>query len=224
MRLLLAEDERELSNALAAILKYNHYSVDTVANGEDVLAYMDAKNYDALILDWMMPKMDGITVLRKLREMGNSIPVLFLTAKSEVDDRVMGLDAGADDYLTKPFAAKELLARIRAITRRQTEMLDTVLTFGNITLNRAAFELASPFGQIRLPNKEYQMMEMLMMNSGQLISTERFMEKIWGYDSEAEINVVWVYLSYLRKKLVSLQANVQIKATRNQGYSLEIIP
>ena len=224
MRLLLAEDERELSNALAAILKHNHYSVDTVANGEDALAYLDAKNYDALILDWMMPKMDGITVLRKLREMGNSIPVLFLTAKSEVDDRVMGLDAGADDYLTKPFAAKELLARIRAITRRQTEMLDTVLTFGNITLNRAAFELASPFGQIRLPNKEYQMMEMLMMNSGQLISTERFMEKIWGYDSEAEINVVWVYLSYLRKKLVSLQANVQIKATINQGYSLEIIP
>ena len=223
MRLLLAEDEKELSNALTAILKHNHYSVDAVANGEDALDYLDAENYDALILDWMMPKMDGITVLRKIREKGNPIPVLFLTAKSEVDDRVMGLDAGADDYLTKPFAAKELLARIRAITRRQTEALDTVLSFGNITLDRAAFELASPFGRIRLPNKEYQMMEMLLMNSGQLISTERFMEKIWGYDSEAEINVVWVYLSYLRKKLASLQANVQIKATRNQGYSLEII-
>ena len=224
MRLLLAEDEKELSNALTAILKHNHYSVDAVANGDDALAYLDAENYDALILDWMMPKMDGITVLRKIREKGNPIPVLFLTAKSEVDDRVMGLDAGADDYLTKPFAAKELLARIRAITRRQTEALDTVLSFGNITLDRAAFALASPFGSIRLPNKEYQMMEMLLMNSGQLISTERFMEKIWGYDSEAEINVVWVYLSYLRKKLASLQANVQIKATRNQGYSLEIIP
>ena len=135
MRLLLAEDERELSNALAAILKHNHYSVDTVANGEDALAYLDAKNYDALILDWMMPKMDGITVLRKLREMGNSIPVLFLTAKSEVDDRVMGLDAGADDYLTKPFSVEELLARLRQTQRRLSFITAEVLSASSVFIN-----------------------------------------------------------------------------------------
>lgn len=221
MRLLLAEDEKELAKALTVIFKHNHYSVDIVYNGEDALHYLKTENYDAAILDVMMPKMDGITVLQKLRESGSSVPVLILTAKSEIDDRVLGLDAGADDYLTKPFAAKELLARIRAITRRKTDSADSVLRFGNISLDRTNFQLTSPYGSVRLANKEYQMLEMLMINAGQFISTERFMEKIWGYDSEAEINVVWVYLSNLRKRLAAVGANIQIKAARNQGYVLE---
>ena len=221
MRLLLAEDERELSNALVAILKHNNYTVDAVYNGEDALHYLETENYDGVILDIMMPKMDGITVLKKIRRQKNDVPVLILTAKSDVDDRVLGLDSGADDYLSKPFAAKELLARIRSITRRKTEAVSAVLKFGNISLNCANFELSSPSGSIRLQNKEFQMFQMLIANPKQLISTERFMEKIWGYNSDAEINVVWVYISYLRKKLTNLEADIQIKATRNQGYSLE---
>lgn len=221
MRLLLAEDEKELSNALTAILKHNNYSVDAVYNGEDALAYLETENYDGAILDIMMPKIDGITVLKKIRSQGNTVPVLILTAKSDIDDKVTGLDSGADDYLSKPFAAKELLARIRAVTRRRTEAVSSVLKLGNISLDCAAFELSSPFGSLRLPNKEFQMLEMLISNPGALISTERFMEKIWGYDSEAEISVVWVYISYLRKKLSFLNANVQIRAARGQGYCLE---
>lgn len=221
MRLLLAEDERELSNALVAILKHNNYAVDAVYNGEDALSYIETVNYDGVILDIMMPKMDGITVLKKVREQGNDVPILILTAKSDLDDKVLGLDSGADDYLSKPFAAKELLARLRAITRRKTDAVSAVLKFGNIELNCANFELSSPMGSIRLQNKEFQMLEMLIANPKQLISTERFMEKIWGYDNNAEINVVWVYISNLRKKLASLDADIQIKATRNQGYSLE---
>ena len=221
MRLLLAEDERELSDALTAILKHNHYSVDAVYNGADALDFLMAENYDGVILDIMMPKMDGITVLKKIRAQGNSVPVLILTAKADIDDCVLGLDSGADDYLNKPFSSRELLARVRAVTRRRSEAVSAVLEFGNIRLNCATFELSSGNGTLRLPNKEFQMFEMLIANPGQLISTERFREKIWGYDSEAEIGVVWVYISYLRKKLAFLHADIQIKATRNQGYSLE---
>ena len=221
MRLLLAEDEKDLSKALVAILQHNHFSVDAVYDGEEALAYLDGGNYDGVILDIMMPKMDGITVLKKIRQQGNQVPVLMLTAKSEIDDRVLGLDSGADDYLSKPFDTKELLARIRAVTRRNTESTSAVLQMGNISLNCTNFELSTPKGCIRLSNKEFQMLEMMIINRRQLIPTERFMEKIWGYDSDAEINVVWVYISYLRKKLISLEADIQIKATRNQGYSLE---
>lgn len=221
VRLLLAEDEKELSNALVAILKHNNYSVDAVGNGQDALDYLAAENYDGAILDIMMPKVDGITVLKKVRDNGNKIPILMLTAKSEIDDRVVGLDSGADDYLTKPFATKELLARVRAMTRRQADVTGVVLSLGNITLDRSTFELASSGGGFRLANKEFQMLEMLMANPGQLIQTERFMEKIWGFDSEAEINVVWVYISYLRKKLAAIGADVAIKVARNIGYTLE---
>lgn len=221
MRLLLAEDEKELSKALVAILQHNYFSVDAVYDGEEALAYLDEGNYDGVILDIMMPKMDGITVLKKIRQQGNQVPVLMLTAKSEIDDRVLGLDSGADDYLSKPFDTNELLARIRAVTRRNTESTSAVLQMGNISLNCTNFELSTPKGCIRLSNKEFQMLEMMIVNRRQLISTERFMEKIWGYDSDAEINVVWVYISYLRKKLISLEADIQIRATRNQGYSLE---
>ncbi len=221
MRLLLAEDERALSKALVTILERNNYSVDAAYDGEEALTYLESDNYDGVILDIMMPKVDGITVLKEIRKKGNAVPVLFLTAKSEVDDKVFGLDCGANDYLTKPFHTKELLARIRVMTRSQETSTGSKLQMGNITLDRANFELSTPFGSYRLANKEFQMLELLMSNPRQRISSERFMEKIWGYDSDAEINVVWVYISYLRKKLTALQANYQIKATRNAGYSLE---
>ena len=223
MRLLLAEDEKALSKALTAILERNNYSVDDVYDGQAALEYLEADNYDGVILDIMMPKIDGITVLKEIRKKGNLIPVLLLTAKSEVDDKVEGLDAGANDYLAKPFHSKELLARIRAMTRVQTGQTGSILKMGNVTLNRAAFELSTSKGSFRLANKEFQMIELMMSNPGVLISAERFMEKIWGYDSEAEINVVWVYISYLRKKLAALQADIQIKVTRSVGYSLEEI-
>ena len=222
MRLLLAEDEKSLARAVSAILEKNNFSVDVVYDGADALDWLRAGNYDGAVLDIMMPKMDGITVLKTIRAEGNMLLVLLLTAKSEIDDKVEGLDSGANDYLTKPFAAKELLARIRAMTRTQTAQPSSTLQFGNLTLDRATFELKSPSGSFRLANKEFQMLETLMANPKTLISTERFMEKIWGYDAEAEINVVWVYISYLRKKLTALNANVQIKATRNAGYSLEV--
>ncbi|MBR5797708.1 MAG: response regulator transcription factor [Clostridia bacterium] len=221
MRILLAEDERSLARAVVKILEKNHYSADAVHNGEDALAYLETGNYDVLILDIMMPGMNGFDVLKALRGRGNHIPVLILSARTEVDDRVQGLDSGANYYLTKPFDTRELLAAIRAITRTQAAP-DTCLSVGNITLDRATFELRSPTDSFRLANKEFQMMEMLMTNPAHLISAERFLEKIWGYDSQAEVNVVWVYISYLRKKLTALGANVQITASRNAGYSLEV--
>ena len=220
MRLLLAEDEKEMSNALVAVLKHSNYSVDAVYDGLDAYNYGISENYDGIILDIMMPKMDGIEVLKKLREKGVNTPVLLLTAKSQVSDRIEGLDSGADDYLTKPFAMGELLARIRAMTRRKTEFSPNDLTIGNITLSRETFDLKGPSGTQRLGSKEFQMLEMMMVNKNTLISTERFMERIWGYDSDAEINVVWVFISYLRKKLVSVGADVEIKAARGVGYTL----
>lgn len=223
MRLLLAEDEKALSKALCAVLKHNNYSVDAVFDGQDALDYGLCENYDGIILDLMMPKKNGLEVLKELRQNGISTPVLILTAKAEVDDRIIGLDAGADDYLTKPFAMGELLARIRAMTRRKTEFSPNLLTHGNLSLNRETFELSTENGSFRLGNKEFQMIEMLMNNPNRLISTEQFMERIWGYETEAEINVVWVYISYLRKKLTTLGANLEIKATRGVGYSLEEI-
>ena len=222
MRILLAEDEKSMSRALCAILTKNNYSVETVYDGQDALDYLLGGEYDCAILDVMMPKMDGFTVLQKIRGKGITIPVMMLTAKSEVDDKVEGLDLGANDYLTKPFESRELLARLRAITRNTTTAPDNTLRFGNIDLNRSTFELSGPQGSVRLAAKEYQMMEYLMANPGALISTDRFMEKVWGLDSDADINVVWTNLSYLRRKLSSIGANVKIKAARNAGYSLEI--
>lgn len=220
MRILLAEDEKPLARAILKIFEKNHHSADAVYNGEDALSYLAAGNYDAAVFDVMMPKMDGITALKTLRAQGNRIPVLMLTAKSEIDDKVLGLDSGANYYLTKPFDSKELLAALRAITRTQAEV-DSRLTFGNITLDRSTFELSSSSGSFRLANKEFQMMELFMSNPHHIIPAERFMEKIWGFDSEVEINVVWAYVSYLRKKLAALNANILIKASRNAGYSLE---
>ncbi len=221
MRLLLAEDEVELSNAIVAVLKHNNYSVDAVYNGQDALDYIENGNYDAVILDIMMPQMDGITVLKRVRAQGNKIPIMILTAKTDVDDKVLGLDSGADDYMPKPFEMKELLARLRAITRRLTETSDNILTFMNLSLDRTTCIMSTDKGSYKLANKEYQLLEMLMSHPHKVISTDTLMEKIWGYDSESEINVVWVYISYLRKKLKNVSAQVQITASRNLGYCLE---
>lgn len=221
MRLLLAEDEKALSKALVTILERNNYGVDAVYNGQEALDYLACGQYDGVILDIMMPVVDGITVLKTLRSQGNLVPVLLLTAKSEVDDKVEGLDSGANDYLTKPFQVKELLARIRAMTRTAAAQGSTKLHLGNVTLDQATFQLSTPSGQVRLANKEYQLLELLMRHPRQLFSTQRLMERIWGCDSDAELNVVWVCISNLRKKLAALHATVAIKATRNAGYALE---
>lgn len=221
MRILLAEDEKELSNPLVAILKHNNYSVDAVYDGQEALDYALSENYDALVLDIMMPKMSGLEVLQKLREKGICVPILMLTAKTEIEDRIVGLDKGADDYLGKPFAMGELLARLRAMTRRKSEFTPNLIEMGNIKLNRENYELSNEKSSLRLGNKEFQMLEMLMNNSERLISAEQFMERIWGYDSETEINVVWVYISYLRKKLESLDSNLKIKAVKGIGYKLD---
>ena len=223
MRILLAEDETSLSKALTAILRGNHYSVDAVYDGLEALTYLGNGNYDALILDIMMPKLDGLSVLRQLRANGNQIPVLMLTAKSEIEDKVLGLDSGANDYLAKPFSTRELLARIRAMTRNWAVQNDVLLQTGNITLNCSSFELSTQHGRFRLPNKEYQMLEMLLRTPNALISAERFLEVIWGYDSDVETNVVWVHLSRLRKKLSELRADIEIAASRNAGYYLRSI-
>ncbi len=221
MRILLAEDEPSLARALKVILEKNNYSVDTVANGADALDYASLGGYDAMILDWMMPKMDGVTVLKKLRSAGKALPVLMLTARSEVDDKVLGLDSGANDYLTKPFEAKELLARLRVITRASAPAPDTKLRCGNVTLDSATYELTGPSGSFTLPNKEYQLLELLMRRPGQLISADTFMDRIWGLESDTEQSVVWVLISYLRKKLTSVGADVSIRLKRGVGYYIQ---
>ena len=223
MRILLAEDERALSNVLVAILKHNNYSVDAVYDGEEALEYLKTDLYDALILDVMMPKKDGFTVLKELRASGSTMPVLILTARSELEDKISGLDSGADDYLTKPFETKELLARLRAVLRRKGEMSMNTLTLGNLTLDRASYEMRVGEKSEKLSHKEFQMLEMLMLRPDGVIPSQMFMDKIWGYDSDAEISAVWVYLSYLRKKLAQLGANVRIRVSRNIGYALEVI-
>ena len=221
MRILVADDEPDMAAALEALLKREHYSVDVVCDGQDALDYGLAENYDCIVLDIMMPKLDGIQALRALRARSIATPVLLLTAKSQVEDRVAGLDSGADDYLPKPFDNREFTARVRALTRRGGEYRPTALTAGNVTLDCAAFELKCGSSCIRLGNREFQMLELLMRQTGRLISTEQFMEHIWGCDSEAEINVVWAYISYLRRKLEAAGANVRIAARRGQGYLLE---
>lgn len=220
---MLAEDELSLSKAIVTILKKNNYTVDAAFDGVEALEYLEANEYDGVILDVMMPRMDGISVLQQIRKAGNHVPVIILTAKADVDDKVLGLDSGANDYLTKPFAAKELLARIRAMTRNNmaTVQSDSKLHFGNITLDCATFELSSSSNSFTLANKEFQMIELLMRNPRQIISAEQFMDKIWGFEANTESNVVWTYISYLRKKLVALKANVEIRARRGAGYSLE---
>lgn len=212
-----------MSDAVTEILRHKNYIVDAVYDGEEALDYIMSDKYDGVILDVMMPKMSGIEVLSSMRRSGIGTPVLLLTAKGEVSDKVEGLNAGADDYLPKPFAMPELIARVGALVRRSGEIIPDDMRVGNVTLNRSSYELSTRNGSIRLSKKEYLMMEMLMKSKERPVSTEGFMTRIWGYDSEAEVNVVWVYISYLRKKLTALDADIQISALRGRGYVLEAV-
>jgi len=221
MRLLIAEDDSDIARALTALFEHNNYTVDAVANGNDAYDYCVSGNYDGIILDIMMPGMDGLEVLKRLRADSVNTPVLLLTARGGLEDRVDGLDAGADDYLPKPFAASELLARVRAMLRRKDAYQGEILEFEGLRLDLSTFELS--FGQtgIRLVSREFQMLQLLMQSPGVIISTDQFMEKIWGWDSDVEVSIVWVYISNLRKKFEKLKAPVNIKAVRGVGYCLE---
>lgn len=222
MKLLLAEDEKDLAKALKAILEHHKYQVDVVHSGEDALFYAESEEYDGIILDVMMPKKSGFEVLEILRNRGAQTPILLLTAKNQLEDKVSGLDLGADDYITKPFDTPELLARVRSMLRRPVTFVSEVITVGDVTLNRSNYSLSVGTQQVALNNREFQLMEFFFLNSNQVLSKELLMDRIWGLDSEAEINVVWVNISSLRKKLQQLDANVKISAQRGLGYKLEV--
>lgn len=222
MRLLIAEDELEISKVLKMVLEQQKYAVDVVDNGADALDYILDGDYDGVILDLMMPRMDGIEVLRRLRAEENATPVLVLTARSEVSDRVEGLDAGADDFLPKPFAITELLARVRAMLRRRANYVPNVLKLGNLSLDCGRYQLyTGGERRVQLNGKEFQLMEYLMRNPKRIFSTQELMERIWGWNSEAEINVVWTNIAYLRRKLRELNATAEIRSVRGAGYCME---
>lgn len=223
MKLLYAEDEISMSEAVVDILEFHKYSVDAVYDGLDALEYAKTGHYDGIILDIMMPKMSGLDVLCELRKLGIKTPILLLSAKADVSDRIEGLNMGADDYFPKPFAMGELIARVRAMLRRREEFVPDILSLGNISLNMQSHTMSVNNNSILLPKLEYQIMELLMINKGIYISSEDILTKIWGYDTDAQIGIVWVYISYLRKRLSSMNSNVQIIAKRNTGYSLEVI-
>lgn len=220
MKLLLAEDEPAMSEAVTDILEYHRYQVDAVFDGKEALDYIHAGDYDGIVMDIMMPGLTGLEVLKQIRKEGNRTPVLLLTAKSQIEDRIEGLDAGADDYLPKPFAMGELLARIRAMLRRREEYQPDVREFGDLVLDSGSSELCCGSRKVVLPKVEYQMMEVLMLNHGIYLSSEDLLEKVWGYDTEADVGAVWVYISYLRKRIASVGSGVRITAKRNIGYTL----
>ena len=221
MRLLIAEDELDLAEVLTAFFEKNQYTVDAVHDGAAALDYAVTGEYDAIILDIMMPKLSGLAVLTRLRDAGVSTPVMLLTAKGEKDDRVTGFNAGADDYLPKPFAPDELLARVRAMLRRAGDYKPTVLRFGDLELDCGNSTLRCGERTERLSGREFEVMELFMRAPRVILSAERVMERVWGWDAEAEINVVWVHISNLRKKLTSVGSSVTIRASRGLGYSLE---
>ena len=222
MRLLIAEDELEISKVLKMVLEQQKYAVDVVDNGADALDYILDGDYDGVILHLMMPRIDGIEVLRSLRAEENATPVLVLTARSEVSDRVEGLDAGADDFLPKPFAITELLARVRAMLRRRANYVPNVLKLGNLSLDCGRYQLyTGGERRVQLSGKEFQLMEYLMRNPKRIFSTQELMERIWGWNSEAEINVVWTNIAYLRRKLRELNATAEIRSVRGAGYCME---
>ncbi len=221
MKLLIAEDELDLAEALTVFFERNHFAVDAVHNGFDAYEYASAGEYDAVILDVMMPKMDGIQVLEKLRGEGVKTPIMMLTAKGEKDDRITGFNAGADDYLPKPFDPDELLSRVRAILRRSEAYRPTVLSFGDVALDPVTGDLTCGEKTVRLSGREFQIMELFLRSPRQVFSAERIMEKVWGWDNEAEINVVWVNISNLRKKLKAIGSTVSLHANRGLGYLLE---
>lgn len=221
MKLLYAEDEVSMSEAVTDILTYHNYIVDAVYDGEEALDYARTGEYDGMILDIMMPKENGFEVLKQLRKEGCRTPILLLTARGDVADRIQGLDLGADDYLPKPFAMDELLARVRAMLRRREAFVPDILTCGDVSLNQQSFELSGNGRSFVLPKLEYRMMEVLLQNQRCYLSSEALLVKVWGYDTEAEVGTVWVYISYLRKRLAKLSNKVEIKVKRNIGYTLE---
>ena len=221
MRILIAEDDPKLLKSLIHIFELNNYLVDGVANGEDAYNYASTGEYDGLVLDIMMPKMDGVEVLKKLRENKINTPTLFLTAKSEVYQRIEGLDAGADDYLPKPFVVAELLARVRAMLRRKDHFTPDQLVLEGVKLNRSTFEVSYQNDTQSLSGKEFQVFEMLMTKPNMIITTEQFITHIWGWDTSVDTSVVWVHISNLRKKLESINAPIRIRFIRNAGYVLE---
>ena len=223
MRILLAEDEESLARGLKHLLEKSKFSTDIVFNGNDALDYFKAGDYDAVILDIMMPGKNGIDVLREIRRSGASVPVMMLTAKAEIEDRVLGLECGADDYLPKPFATAEFLARVKALTRRSGTFCCDTLSFASVTLNRSTYELSCRGNTVRLNNKEFQLMELFFRHPHYVFSTDRLMSNIWGPDSDSYSDVVWTYIGFLRKKLKELDADIQIKTVRGAGYSLEEI-
>ncbi len=224
MKLLIAEDEVSMAEALYDILTYHKYLTDVVSDGEEALAYARTEQYDGMIFDIMMPKKNGLEVLQTLRKEGCRTPILLLTARGGVEERIQGLDLGADDYLPKPFAMGELLARVRAMLRRREEFTPDILKCGGVSLNLSSYELSAGGRSFVLTKTEYLLMELLMLNQGTYLSSEVILEKVWGYDTEAERGTVWVYISYLRKKLADLDGGVKIRARRNIGYTLEILP
>lgn len=222
MKLLYAEDEISLSEAVVDILTYHKFIVDAVYNGEDAYDYAISGDYDGIILDIMMPRQDGIEVLSALREKGCKTPILLLTAKTQVEDRIRGLDAGADDYLPKPFDMGELLARVRAMLRRREEFHPDLIRFGDLTLNIQSGTLSCRETEFALPKQEYRLMEQLMVNHNIFLSSEDLLAKAWGYDTENDTNSVWLYISYLRKRLSAMNSAVEIVSKRNVGYRLEM--
>ena len=222
MKILLVDDEVQLCEALSVILKKNNYSVDCAFNGEDGLDLALSGIYDLVILDIMMPKIDGLTVLKTLRKEKIDTPILLLSAKSDISDKIDGLNLGADDYLTKPFVTDELLARIRALLRRKEKFTGDVLSFNDISLDRDSLELIKGEKRITLGKKEFQILEMLMLNVGKSIDKEKFIEKIWGFDTEAEYNTIEVYVSFLRRKLTAVGSKTEIKSIRGIGYTLGV--
>ena len=222
MRILIAEDELDLAEALTAFFEKNQFLVDTVHDGAAACDYARTGAYDAIILDVMMPKMDGIQVLQTLRQEGFTLPIMMLTAKAEKDDRILGFDAGADDYLPKPFASDELLSRVRAMLRRgSSEYKPAALSFGDLVLHSSSGELCCGDAQVKRGGREFQVMELFMRHPRTILSAERIMERVWGWEAEAEINVVWVHISNLRKKIKSIGSHVNIRVDRGLGYSLE---
>ncbi|MBR6029287.1 MAG: response regulator transcription factor [Clostridia bacterium] len=221
MRILFAEDDRDLNMAVKTLLTRSGYQVDAVFDGGEALDYAKAEAYDGIILDWMMPGMDGVEALRKMRAEGVNTPCLLLTARDAIEDRVTGLDAGADDYLPKPFNARELLARVRAMLRRRETYVPDVMVFGDLSLDKGTGELRCGEKSLRLTGKTFQLMALLMENPRILFSVQQLMDKVWGWDAEAEINVVWVNISSLRKKLAELGTEAEIRVHRGMGYSLE---
>ena len=221
MRILIAEDDTRLLKSLVHIFELNNYAVDGVDNGIDAFDYASSDEYDGLVLDVMMPGMDGVTLLKKLRAKGITTPTLFLTARTEIDQRIEGLDAGADDYLPKPFSTGELLARVRAMLRRKDNFTPDILTFGALSLNRSTYELICGGKSQALSGKEFQVMEMLMQNPNAIVTAEQLITHIWGWDTNVDTSVVWVHISNIRKKLEALSAPVAIKFVRNAGYMLE---